>query len=160
MDYFPSEMIALYVIYQRNLQVLNRVDVVDRYIDKIGVITRMSPCPAGVGISVDVVDSFIRPKMILAKWWRECHHVLQMLNTANVVDRFIRPKIILAMWWPECHHVLQMLNTADVVDRFVRLKIKSARWLSEYLIVADTSAPRSGLQQVANGEQGTHEREL
>ena len=51
------------VIYQRDLLVLNTADVGDRYIDKIGrccwqlhptedninkVITRMSPCPAGV----------------------------------------------------------------------------------------------------------------
>ena len=45
----------------------NTVDVVDRYIDNIGVITGMSPSPAGVVLSVDAVDSFIRPKIISTK---------------------------------------------------------------------------------------------
>ena len=46
---------------------LNTADVVDRYIDKIGVITGMSPCPAGVVVLANVVDSFIRPKIISTK---------------------------------------------------------------------------------------------
>ena len=54
------------VIYQRDLQVLNTADVVDRCIDKIGVIAGVSLCPAGV-VLADVVDSFIQPKIISTK---------------------------------------------------------------------------------------------
>ncbi len=43
---------------------MNTTDVVDRYIDKIGVITGMSPCAAVVLVLADVIDSFIRPKLI------------------------------------------------------------------------------------------------
>ena len=48
---------------------LNTADVVDWYIDKIGVITGMSPCYAGVLVSVDVVDSFINKVIIGISPW-------------------------------------------------------------------------------------------
>ena len=48
-----------HVIYLRDLQVLYTVDVVDIYMDKIGAIAGISPCPAGVVVPADVVDSFI-----------------------------------------------------------------------------------------------------
>ena len=46
---------------------LNTLEVVDIYIDYIGLITGISPCPAGVVVSAHAVDSFIRPKIISTK---------------------------------------------------------------------------------------------
>ena len=59
---------------------LNKADTVDRYINKMGEISEMSPWPAGVVVSVDVVDSFNRLKKISTKWLPEWHHVLQSVK--------------------------------------------------------------------------------
>ena len=49
------------------------------------VITGMSPCPAGVVVSADIIDSFIWPKIISTKWLPECHHVLQVLLCRRIL---------------------------------------------------------------------------
>ena len=81
---------------------VNTVDVVDRYIDKIGVITGMSSCPQ---------------VLCIGGCWESC----------------TRPKII--KWISEYHLYLRT-------------------WLNS-VMVADASAHRSGLGQVANGKQTT-----
>ena len=96
------------------LQVLNTTDVVDRYIYKFRAIARMSPCPAGVVVSEDVVNSFISPKIISTKWLPVCHYVLLVLNKTDVVDNFIWPKIISTKWLSEYHLDLwTWLNSAN-----------------------------------------------
>ena len=86
------------------------------------VIIGMSPCPAGVVLSADVVDSFIRPKIISTKWLPECHHVLQVFFLlADVVDSFIRPKIISTKWSSECLLDLRTWLKSVNGGRYVRL---------------------------------------
>ena len=111
---------------------VNTADVVDRFIDKIWVITWISSYPL-------------------------------VLCTGGCWDSCIRPRIKSTRWLPECHHAHMCCVSADVETATPRLKIISTKWLPEYhldlwmwlnsVMVADTSAHKSGLGQVANGNK-------
>ena len=52
---------------------VNVVDVVDRYIDKTGVITEMSSCPQVLCIR-RCWHNYIRSRIISTRWLPKCHH--------------------------------------------------------------------------------------
>ena len=98
---------------------VNKVDVVDRYSDKIGVITGMSSCPQMLCIG-GCWENFIRPRIISTKWIPECHYTHRCCVLVDVGDNFIWPKIISTKWLSEYHlDIWTWLNSVMVSDTSV-----------------------------------------
>ena len=115
-------------------------------------------------LQVWIQQMLLTDTLIRSEWSPECHHahrccVSECVKTADPAGDNINKVIAEMSPCPQVLYISRCWNSC------IQPKIISAKWLSEYhldlwtwlnsVMVADVSALRSELGQIANGEQTT-----